>query len=154
MVVAIPEVSLSQLVYILALKFQRRCGRRIKSAVVIMIACLCSCRRSAWSTCQSLRSAATNLLVVPPFKLSTIDTRAFLVANPCVWNSLPADITSAPSLSTFRQGTKNLSITTIISSSQTHRLKTHCLILCSLSVDLAVTFTWTTLKKTLIELNC
>jgi len=38
-----------------------------------------------------------------PFKLSTIGTRAFPMACPRVWNSLPAVITSAPSLSTFRQ---------------------------------------------------
>jgi len=55
---------------------------------------------------QFLRSAGTNRLVVPPFKLSTIGTRAFTVASPRVWNSLPADITSAPSLSTFRQRQK------------------------------------------------
>jgi len=55
---------------------------------------------------QSLRSAGTKRLVVPPFKLSTIGTRAFPVDGPRVWNSLPADITSAPSLSTFRQRLK------------------------------------------------
>jgi len=52
---------------------------------------------------QSLRSAGNNRLMVPPFKLSTIGKRAFLVANPHVWNSLPADITLAQSLSTFHQ---------------------------------------------------
>jgi len=51
---------------------------------------------------QSLHSASTNRLVVPPFKLSTTGTRALLVASLHVWNSLPADITSALSLSTFR----------------------------------------------------
>jgi len=55
---------------------------------------------------QSLRSAGTNRVVVPPFTLSTIGTRAFPVASPRVWNSLPADITSVPSLSTFRQRLK------------------------------------------------
>jgi len=55
---------------------------------------------------QSLHSAGTNRLVVPLFKLSTISTQAFPVANPRVWNSLPADITSAPLLSTFRQRLK------------------------------------------------
>jgi len=55
---------------------------------------------------QSLRSAGTNRLVVPLFKLSTIGTRVFPVAGSHVWNSLPADITSAPSLSTFRQRLK------------------------------------------------
>jgi len=49
---------------------------------------------------QSLRFAGTNRLVVPPFKLSTIGAQAFSVASPHIWNSLPADITSAPSLST------------------------------------------------------
>jgi len=48
---------------------------------------------------QSLCSAGSNRLVVPPFKLSTIGTRAFPVAS-------PADITSVPSLSTFRQRLK------------------------------------------------
>jgi len=80
---------------------------------------------------QSLRSAGTNRLVVPPFKLSTIGTRAFPVASPRVWNSLPADITSAPSLSTFRQRLK----THLFRQSFTHRL------IYELSVDLAVTFT-------------
>jgi len=41
------------------------------------------------------------VLLVPPFKLSTIGTRAFPVASPRVWNSLPAESTSAPSLSTI-----------------------------------------------------
>jgi len=51
---------------------------------------------------QALRSDGTNHLVVPPIKLWTIDTRAFPVADPHVWNCLRADITSAPSLPTFR----------------------------------------------------
>jgi len=55
---------------------------------------------------RALRSAGTNRLVVPPFKLSTIGSRAFPVAGPQVWNSLPEDVTSAPSLSTFRQRLK------------------------------------------------
>jgi len=55
---------------------------------------------------QFFRSAGTNRLVVPPFKMSTIGTRAFPVAGFRVWNSLLADITSAPSLSTFRQRLK------------------------------------------------
>jgi len=55
---------------------------------------------------QFLRSAGTNRLVVPPFKLSTIGTRAFPVASSRVWDSLPQDITSAPLLLTFRQRLK------------------------------------------------
>jgi len=41
---------------------------------------------------QSLRSASTNCLVVPPFKLSTIGSRTFPVAGPQVWNSLPENM--------------------------------------------------------------
>jgi len=55
---------------------------------------------------QSFHSAGTNRLVVLPLKLSTIGTQAFPVASPRVWNSLPADIKSAPLLLTFRQQLK------------------------------------------------
>jgi len=44
------------------------------------------------------RSAGTNRLVVPSFKLSTFGSRTFPAAGHSVWNSLPTDITSAPSL--------------------------------------------------------
>jgi len=52
---------------------------------------------------RSLRSARTNRLLVPPVKLSTVGGRAFPVAGPTTWNSLPDIVISAPSLSTFRQ---------------------------------------------------
>jgi len=55
---------------------------------------------------RSLRSARTNRLLVPPVKLSTVGGRAFLVAGPTIWNSLPDSVISAPSLSTFRQRLK------------------------------------------------
>ena len=45
----------------------------------------------------------TNRLVVPPFKLSTIGSRAFPVSDPQLWIGLPEDITSAPSPLTFRK---------------------------------------------------
>ena len=44
---------------------------------------------------QALRSASINRLVVPPFKLSTIGSRAFPVADAQLWNCLPEYITSA-----------------------------------------------------------
>jgi hypothetical protein len=50
---------------------------------------------------QALRSADTNRLVVPPFKLSTIGRRAFPVAGPQIWNDLPDDITFLHSLPAF-----------------------------------------------------
>ena len=40
-----------------------------------------------------LRSASTNRLVVPPFKLSTICSRTFKVAAARTWNDLPEDVT-------------------------------------------------------------
>ena len=55
---------------------------------------------------QALRSADTNRLVVPPFKLSTIGRRAFPVAGPQIWNDLPDDITSLHSLPAFRRKLK------------------------------------------------
>jgi len=47
---------------------------------------------------RSLRSARTNRLLVPPVKLTTVGGRAFPVAGPTIWNSLPDSVISAPSL--------------------------------------------------------
>ena len=55
---------------------------------------------------RPLRSARTNRLLVLPVKLSTVGGRAFPVAKPTIWNSLPDNVISAPSLSTFRQRLK------------------------------------------------
>jgi len=57
---------------------------------------------------RSLRSARTNRLLVPSVKvkLSTVGGRAFPVAGPTIWNSLPDNVISAPSLLTFRQRQK------------------------------------------------
>jgi len=55
---------------------------------------------------RSLRSARTNRLLVPSITLSTVGGRAFPVAGPTIWNSLPDNVISAPSLSTFRQRLK------------------------------------------------
>jgi hypothetical protein len=53
-----------------------------------------------------LRSAETHLLHVPPFRLSTVGSRAFPVAGPRIWNDLPEEVTSAQSLPIFRQRLK------------------------------------------------
>jgi len=45
-------------------------------------------------------------LVVPVTCLSTVGDRSFPVAAACVWNSLPADVTSSPSLPTFQRQLK------------------------------------------------
>jgi len=42
-------------------------------------------------------------------KLSTLNSRAFTVAGPTIWNNLPVSMTSAPSLSMFRQRLKTFS---------------------------------------------
>jgi len=56
---------------------------------------------------RSFRSARTNRLLVPSVKLSTVGGRAFPVAGHTIWNSLPDNVISAPSLSTFRQRLKH-----------------------------------------------
>jgi len=50
---------------------------------------------------RRLRSASSNQLDVPSIRLSTVGSRAFSVAGAKVWNSLPDDVTSALTLSTF-----------------------------------------------------
>ena len=60
---------------------------------------------------RSLRSVRTNRLLVPSVKLSTVGGRAFPVAGPTICNSLPDNVISAPSLSTFLQRLKHFSST-------------------------------------------
>jgi len=55
---------------------------------------------------RCLRWASTSTLVVPVTRLSTVGDLAFAVAVARVWNSLPADVTSSPSLSTFKRRLK------------------------------------------------
>ena len=52
---------------------------------------------------RTLRSTNANRLVVPAVKLSTVGSRAFAVAAPHIWNTLPTDVVAASSLSTFRR---------------------------------------------------
>ena len=58
------------------------------------------CQFFSWNL-SALRSAARGNLVVPRTRLQ-LGNRAFCVAGPVVWNSLPLDIRSAPTLSTLR----------------------------------------------------
>ena len=60
---------------------------------------------SAYAPSRSLRSSVANLLTVPPHKL-TFGSRAFRVAAPTIWNSLPDDIRSSNSLAVFRRRLK------------------------------------------------
>jgi len=52
----------------------------------------------SWSR---LRSASSNRLDVRPSRLVTVGERSFSSAGPRVWNSLPEDVISAPSLPVF-----------------------------------------------------
>ena len=52
--------------------------------------------------CRALRSASSNVLSVTRSKLS-FGSRAFRVAAPSVWNSLPPHVRSCTTLTTFRK---------------------------------------------------
>ena len=60
---------------------------------------------------RGLRSSCSDCLVQPPVHRSTVGSRAFSVAGPPVWNCLPQEITSAPSLTTFRNRLKTFLFT-------------------------------------------
>jgi len=74
-----------------------------------------------------LRSSSTDQLIVP--------SSAFPVAGAYIWNGLPADVTSAPSLPVFRKRLKTVLFSRNIRSSE-HVLSELCLP--SLTVVLAV----------------
>jgi len=50
---------------------------------------------------RTLLSTGTNHLLVPSVRHSTVGNRAFTVAGPHVWNTLPEDITTPQSLTMF-----------------------------------------------------
>ena len=51
---------------------------------------------------RSLRSSQKNQLIKPSPKLKHFGERAFTFVGPDLWNSLPEDVKSAPSLQTFK----------------------------------------------------
>ena len=55
---------------------------------------------------RNLRSADTNLLCVPRSQLVTYGDRAFSIAAPKLWNSLPVHLRNCPSLTVFKSGLK------------------------------------------------
>ena len=65
-----------------------------------------TCQAAICPQRRRLRSASSNQLDVPSFRLSTVGSRAFPIAGAKVWNSLPDDVTSALSLSIFRRHLK------------------------------------------------
>ena len=54
-----------------------------------------------------LRSASSADVVVPSTRHSTIGDRAFAVAGPRTWNSLPSDIRTSTSFNTFKKHLKS-----------------------------------------------
>ena len=55
---------------------------------------------------QRLRSASSADLAVPQTRLQTVGDRAFCIAAAKTWNSLPSEVTSSVTLSTFKQKLK------------------------------------------------
>ena len=55
---------------------------------------------------RRLRSSTSSELFLPPSRLVTSGDQSFAVAGPRLWNTLPEDITSAPSLLVFRRKLK------------------------------------------------
>jgi len=51
---------------------------------------------------QRLRSSSSDYLLVPAVRLSAVGRRPFPVAGARIWNDLPSDVTSSPSLFTFK----------------------------------------------------
>jgi len=64
------------------------------------------CRVADIDARRRLRSATTSALVMPSSHRSTIGDRAFFVAAPYVWNSLPSSVTASQTLGTFRRRLK------------------------------------------------
>ena len=55
---------------------------------------------------RRLRSASSSALVVPATRRSSLGDRAFSVAGPRAWNSLPEFVTDCSSLLTFKKHLK------------------------------------------------
>ena len=74
-----------------------------------------------------LRSSTSEQLIVPSFNLTTVSRRAFPVSAANLWNSLPAHLTSAPSLAIFRQRLKT-SFPALLSLPNSLTLRTYILL--------------------------
>ena len=81
---------------------------------------------------RSLRSSTSLQLDIPAYRLESIGRRSFPVAASTLWNTLPSEIQSSPSLTLFRQRLKTYIY-----------FRNHSLMSYSddyVSVDLAITF--------------
>lgn len=65
---------------------------------------------------RSLRSGSLDQLHMPRFKLQTFGKRAFSIAAPALWNSLPIHLRKAPSVGYFKKHLKTLLFTGAFSS--------------------------------------
>jgi len=76
-----------------------------------------------------LHSSCSDCLVQPPVHCSTVGSRAFSVAGFQVWNCLPPEVTSAPSLATFCSPLKTFLFTESYPDIQLiwQFVSTHCL---------------------------
>ena len=63
-------------------------------------------QRVADSNRRRVRSSSSSKLVIRRTRLSTVGDRAFPVAGSRLWNSLPPDVTSASTLTVFRNRLK------------------------------------------------
>ena len=68
------------------------------------------CRTSSLASRSRLRSSSSSSLAVPRCRLSTVGDRAFAVAAARVWNSLPEDVSTAPSMNIFRNALKSTNL--------------------------------------------
>ena len=66
------------------------------------------CRTSSLASRSRLRSSPSSALAVPQCRLSTLGDRAFAVAAAKVWNSLPEDVSAAPSSTLVRKRLKTV----------------------------------------------
>jgi len=93
--------------------FQRRTGDHYASArkvrfqeMSVKLTLLTVVFNKTKSLQMDLCPREAHQLDVPSFRLPTVGSRAFPIAGAKVWNSLPDDVTSAPSLSIFRRHLK------------------------------------------------
>ena len=61
------------------------------------------CRVADIDARRGMRSASTSALVTPSSRRSTVGDRAFFVAAPRIWNSLPSSVTMSETLGIFKR---------------------------------------------------
>ena len=71
-----------------------------------------------------LRSSFTLQLHIPLYRLSTAGRRSFPAAASIFWNSLPDDVQSAPSISSFRQQLNDIPVSPVISGHHSLNFRT------------------------------